>query len=341
MSPARGVLRLVAPALDGAATGGTLYNRELCAALWRAGCELCVCSLDSAGLGELLRSAQRLWVDSLYLDAVPELARRAAGPLGLWLHYLPSFVALGRAARPGELSEPERRALAAADSLLVTSEFMREALEPLVATPQKIYVVAPGCELRLAPAQREAKGALPVVMIANLLPGKGIEPLLLSLAEELRPSDRLTLSIVGSLELDPGYSERCRRLIAQSPELAARVTLRGALSPALAQAELAEADLLLSASVMESYGMALAEARVAGVPILARAGGNAAAHVEPSAGGQLVATTHELATACLELARDPARRRERLSRAREHARPSRAWSEAASELLLQLASLEK
>jgi glycosyltransferase involved in cell wall biosynthesis len=280
-------------------------------------------------------------VDSLYLDAVPELVRRAAGPLGLWLHYLPSFVALGRPARPGELSELERRALSAADSFLVTSELMREALEPLVATPQKIYVVAPGCELRLAPAPPETNGALRVVMIANLVPGKGIEPLLLSLAEELRPSDQLTLSIVGSSRLDPAYSERCRRLIVQSPQLAARVTLRGALSPELAQAELAEADLLLSASVMESYGMALAEARVAGVPILARAGGNAAAHVEPSAGGQLVATTHELAIACLELARDPVRRRERLSRAREHARPARAWSEAASELLAQLASLEK
>jgi glycosyltransferase involved in cell wall biosynthesis len=341
MSFARAALGLVAPPLDGAATGGTLYNRELCAALSGAGCELCVCSLDSAGLGELLQSARPLWVDSLYLEAVPELARRAARPLGLWLHYLPSFVALGRPARLVELSEPERRALSAADSFLVTSGFMREALEPLVATPQKIYVVAPGVKGGLAPAASEHDDALRAVMLANLLPGKGIEPLLLGLAEELRPSDRLTLSIVGSLELDPGYSERCRRLISQSTQLAARVTLRGALSPTRAQAELAEADLLVSASVMESYGMALAEARVAGVPILARAGGNAAAHVEPSAGGQLVATTHELAIACLELARDPARRRTLRSRARAHALPARAWSEAARELLSQLASLEK
>ena len=340
MSPARGELGLVAPSLDGAATGGTLYNRELCAALAGAGCELRVCSLDSVGLAELLGSARRLWVDSLYLDAVPELARRAACPVGLWLHYLPSFVALGRPARLGELSEPERRALSAADSFLVTSDFMREALEPLVATPQKIYVVAPGGKGRLAPA-RESNGALRAVMLANVLPGKGIEPLLLGLAEELRPSDQLRLSIAGSLELDPEYSERCQRLISQSPELAARVTLRGALSPAQAQLELAEADLLLSASVMESYGMALAEARVAGVPILAQAGGNAAAHVEPRAGGQLVATTHELAIACLELVRDPQRYRERISRARQHALPARDWSEAARELLLQLASLEK
>jgi len=104
---------------------------------------------------------------------------------------------------------------------------------------------------------------------------------------------------------------------------------------------LAEAELLLSASVMESYGMALAEARVAGVPILARAGGNAASHVDASAGGELVASTPELVRACLELARTPARLRERIASARLHAPAARSWSEAAREFGGQLASLEK
>jgi len=87
--------------------------------------------------------------------------------------------------------------------------------------------------------------------------------------------------------------------------------------------------------------MALAEARIAGIPILACAGGNAATHVAADAGGQLVENPRELAAACVALARDPGRVQRRIGRAREHARPARTWSETAQVLLAQLGNLEK
>lgn len=330
----------VVPAFDGPVTGGTLYNRELGAALTGAACPIAVCELGGAELRRLLNEARRVWVDSLYLDALPELKRAASCPVGLIVHYLPTMVALGRAARPAEISAVEQDALCAADVLLVTSDFMREALEPLVATPQSIFVVAPGCRARLAPAAPAAPG-LRALLVGNVVPGKGIEPLLRGLAEALRASDQLELSIIGSLDADLGYAERCRRLICESPALTRRVKLRGALGPEQVLSELAQAELLISASVMESYGMALAEARVTGVPILARSGGNAAAHVAGRAGGELVASTSDLVSACLELARTPARLRERIESARCHALPARSWPEAAREFIDQLASLEK
>jgi glycosyltransferase involved in cell wall biosynthesis len=231
--------------------------------------------------------------------------------------------------------------LAESDRFLVTSDFMREALGPLVAPQKPICVVAPGCRARPAPSAPPATGELRALLIGNLLPGKGIEPLLSSLAEQLQPADKLRLTILGSLDSDPDYAERCRRLIADQPALAGRVVLQGERSPEQVLRELAQAEVLLSASTMESYGMALAEARAAGVPILARAGGNVAQHVAASAGGELVFSTRELATACLELARAPERLRERLRAARKHAPPARTWSDAASELLTQLESPEK
>ena len=331
----------VVPALDGPVTGGTLYNRELGAALAGAGCPIAVCELGGAELRRLLSEARRVWVDSLYTGALPELKRAASCPVSLIVHYSPTMVTLGRVATASEISATEQRALCAADAFLVTSDFMREALEPLVATPQSIFVVSPGCRARLAPALPHSPRGLRALLVGNVVPGKGIEPFLRGLAESLRDGDQLRLSIIGGLDADRSYAERCQRLVCESPALSGRVTWRGALSPEQTLAELSDAELLISASVMESYGMALAEARVTGVPILARSGGNVALHVDERAGGELVRSTSELVAACLELARAPARARERIDSARRHALPARSWSEAARELLDQLASLEK
>ncbi len=331
----------VVPALNGPVTGGTLYNRELVAALAGAARSIALGELGFAELRRSLSEPPRVWVDSLYMDVLPELKRAAACPVGLVLHYLPTMVRLGRAARASELSAFEQSALRAADLFLVTSGFMREALEPLVATPKPILVVAPGCRAQRAPAAPQPSLGLRALLVGNVVPGKGIEPFLAGLALSLAKDDQLCLSIIGSLEADPGYAERCQRLVSESPALAKRVTWRGALTPEQALSELAEAELLLSASAMESYGMALAEARVSGVPILARAGGNVASHVAVSAGGELVASTTELVRACLELARAPVKLRERIASARLRAPAARSWSEAAREFVIQVASLEK
>lgn len=329
----------VVPALDGPISGGTLYNRELCAALVACSCEVAVCSLSDPRLEARLAAADHSFVDTLYLAAFPELARlarKAQRPLALLSHYLPTLVAAGRVVTRVELSEQEARALGAAHSFLVTSPFMREALEPLVAPQQNILVVEPGSRAHLTEWTERSSSSLRALAIANLLPGKGIAPLLDALGSALRSDDRFQLSIVGRLDADPVYAEACARSIALSPELASRVTLRGALEPEATQAALTQTDLFVSASTMESYGMALAEARVSGVPIVACAGGHAAAHVDAVAGGQLVASPRELAAACLQLARDPDAFAERRERARRHAPPARSWSHAARALLAQL-----
>ncbi|MES1173598.1 MAG: glycosyltransferase family 4 protein [Myxococcales bacterium] len=334
-------LCFVVPALDGPISGGTLYNRELCAALAARSCELTVCTLDEPRLASLLAAAKHAFVDTLYLDALPALTQAAGRPLFSLTHFLPSLVTAGRAVATAELSAPEARALCTAGGFLVTSGFMREALEPLVAKNQAILVVQPGSRARLAPPTERPKAApLRALLVANLLPGKGILPLLEALASGLRADDRFQLSIVGRPDANPEYAANCARAIATSTALSAHVTLQGALDHDHVLLALAEADVLLSASVMESYGMALGDARATGVPIIARVGGHAAAHVFASAGGQLVNSAEELAAACLELSRNPGALSERSQRARRNALPARPWALAADELLAQLAGLE-
>jgi glycosyltransferase involved in cell wall biosynthesis len=87
---------------------------------------------------------------------------------------------------------------------------------------------------------------------------------------------------------------------------------------------------LVSASSMESFGMALFEARALGVPILALSGGNVRQHLDSYFGGRSYQSPEELGTALLTLMRTPDELRARLSLARTGS-VNRTWDDAARE----------
>jgi glycosyltransferase involved in cell wall biosynthesis len=325
----------IVPDLDGPVTGGTLYNRCLIAALRRRG-HACRCApIDrAAALVGRARKGDWFWVDSLHLDAVPKLAA-AAGPgtgIGLLLHYLPSLVS--ESCGPGQpLARPaEAICLRAADAFLVPSPFMREVVERSLDRERPVLQVRPGTLARWPAIPPEPP--VRAVVVANLVPGKRVAELLRALARCARDSDSFRLRVIGGRDFDPAYARECYKLAAERP-LRGRVELLGALSPAATLREMAKGNLLLSASCMESYGMALAEARVLGLPIQATVGGHVARLVEASAGGELFDDPRSLAEGCLALARNPARHRRQIALAQIDAWPARSWSEAADELVAQ------
>jgi glycosyltransferase involved in cell wall biosynthesis len=337
----------VVPDTSGSITGGTLYNRELVDALAERGFAIEVCDLDaalaapdrpkrarSAGVGRFL------WLDSLYLDALPELRRAyQSDRIGLLLHYLPSLVARGRELAPADLGAAEARALEQADAIVATSAFMREIVEKLGARARGVSVIEPG---RLASGVAEpapVNDGLNAIVVANLMPGKGVEPFLRALADELLASDRFRLTIVGSDTLDPRYAAACRDVAMREARLSA-VELAGSLDPRSTLECMADKNLVVSASVMEAYGMAVAEARTLGVPILARSAGNLDGMVEPRAGGELVADHRELSRAFVRLCRNRLERARRIDCARMHAWPARHWTQAAAEFIALTDRLE-
>jgi hypothetical protein len=328
----------IVPDLDGPITGGTLFNRMLIEALRESGTACNVLSLAQAP-AVLTRVAPRdtFWVDSLYLDAFPGLVRAAAGtvPVALVAHYLPSLIVHGGGTSLADLTRAEAEALRVAAGFLVPSPFMRQIVERFAGAQCPIVHVEPG---RLARGG-VASPAPPVraVMVANLVPGKGVVPFLASLAEQISATDDVHLTIVGGSALDPPYAERCQRLGADR-RFDGRVVFEGVLSPVQTMARMETSNVLISSSVMESYGMALAEARTLGLPIVAVDGGNVAALVAPRAGGEVVSNAEDLVTACLALARDPAEHRLRIERARAHALPARPWTLAARDFVAQAAS---
>jgi glycosyltransferase involved in cell wall biosynthesis len=330
----------IVPSPDGPPTGGTLYNRELLRGLGSLGFPAQRLALPAAA-GVLKAGVPGVyWVDTLYLQAFESLwrANQRRSPLGLLVHYLPSLVDKGDALRAADLSAEERFALHHCDVLLTCSQYMRQTLARLGASAPNL-VIEPGCLTRgKAEALPDAVGVR-ALMVANLTPGKGVAPFLTALAGELRDSDAFQLEIVGSFEADPGYARSCVDAAQLQPALARRVSFSGCLSPEKVNERLLRSNLLISASRMESFGMAVAEARTAGVPVVALARGNLSELVVPEAGGVLTADDQALAQTCLGFARDHSLLAGAVALARSRPRPTRSFEDASRELVSAVSGL--
>jgi glycosyltransferase involved in cell wall biosynthesis len=330
----------ICPPLDGPRTGGTVYNARLLGALAARAVAVKAIGLEEGRLALRAGVPGRYWIDSLFLDRVPELVRvNAAGaPIGLVVHYLATLVALGRIPRPGELSLVERTALELVRRFLVTSPFTHDVLVALGVPEAAIATAAPGVDASPGPVSSTEAGSrrsfLSALMVANLVAGKGVAPFLRALAP-LSGGVPFELTLIGSLVLDAEYASECRGIVEGTPGLSPRVHFAGSMAHEAVLDRIHACELLISASRMESYGMVLAEARAAGTPILARSGGNAAAHVAANTGGELVADDAALANAVVRLARERGELRRRALLARG-ARTARTWSDAASDFVRQV-----
>jgi glycosyltransferase involved in cell wall biosynthesis len=94
--------------------------------------------------------------------------------------------------------------------------------------------------------------------------------------------------IAGSGSVDPAFAE-CLRVRIGEAGLAPRVIFHGVLDPPGVAALLAASDLFVFPSRYEAYGMAIAEAAAAGVPILTTAVGEAARLVRDGKTGLVLA----------------------------------------------------
>ncbi|HET8940154.1 MAG TPA: glycosyltransferase family 4 protein [Polyangiales bacterium] len=312
----------VTPPLDGPATGGTLYNRQLLAA---------VDDSQQFSLAELPAqvSAEQVWVDSLYLAELPALRRRLESTtrVGLLLHYLPSLLSNPQLRAAKELSDVELRALEHADMVVTPSEYLRQLV--LELCPGKpCACVGPGVEVPQLGGEPVRDGS--ALMICNVTENKGVLPFLQELALLAPSSADFELSIAGSLQLETAYARTCVELCQQGAWLRAHVRFVGSLPQPALFLRLARASVLVSASRFESYGMALAEARALGTPILALEGGNVANMLAADSGGELTRSPRALAHALCQLMSDPRECKLRLERARSAA-SVRPWRVVALE----------
>jgi glycosyltransferase involved in cell wall biosynthesis len=334
-------------------SGGNIYNGRLIAAL-RASIPVDCISLEESrariGRGE----AGRYVIDSLDLDAFLDFpAGHPDQSFTLIVHHLPSLEPDLDGGPPGAPLRTEQAALARFDSFLTTSPFTARYLigrghpaERILTVPPPPPEWSPALSRSGEDASRIYVPPMRALIVGNLIPRKAMRALFVALEPRLAPAgDELSIDVVGRLDLDPEYARRCRDFTEGSARLASIVRYRGGLPPAGMPAQYQAANVFVSASRMETFGMALQEAHAQGLPILALDGGYVRHHFTDGQDGRLFFSLEALADGLLELVRDPQRAAALFARAQGRAQAAdRAagvydWPAAAQLFLTQLAAL--
>jgi len=314
-------------------TGGNIYDRELTRALMRV-TRVELVSFDEAERSLARKHSGLYFFDTLDIEKTTRLPAASEGQtLGLLVHYLASLDPAVTAQAPPFADET--RALERFSLLVATSEFTRDVLASRGFDELRILTVPPALRA-VSRVPRAYRTPLATLVVANLSPHKGVLPMLEALAA-LDPEPRFSLRIVGPVDRDPAYTEACRKIVTSSPKLERIVSFDGPRPYEQMDDAYAAAHLLVSAAPMETFGMAIFEARAHGLPVLAIDGGNAARHFEPGNDGISCASAGELARTLVGLANDDGRMRELVRRA-EATRVSSdyGWDQAAQRFLAEL-----
>ena len=281
------------------ATGGYGYDRRVIAELQVLGWQIDVVSVGDGfpqpsveqrvvALARLdaLPDGIPIVVDGLALGALPEAAEKIArrAPLVALVHHPLALEAGLSPAEARRLFESERKALAAARSVIVTSRATAQRLNAdYDVPPERITVAMPGTD-RGVPAKGSLDGTLHLLSVGAVVPRKGFDVLIAALASIADLPWRLT--IAGDLTRSPATTARLEADIARH-RLADRVDLLGAVSSKQLAALYSSADVFVLASHFEGYGMAYAEAMAHGLPVIGTTGG-ATADTVPATAGVLV-----------------------------------------------------
>jgi glycosyltransferase involved in cell wall biosynthesis len=222
-----------------------------------------------------------LLIDGLAYGAMPADWAAALGrPIVALVHHPLGFESGLSPDQRSILHASEAAALAVASRVIVTSTPTARLLaSAFTVPPERIRVAEPGVE---SAARAQGTGS-PVQLLAvgAVSPRKGHDILVEALSG-LKGLD-WRLRIAGSLDRDPGAVHRLRRGVAAAGLVTGSRSLEP-FRPAPSIGCIIPADVFVSASLFEGYGMALAEAMAHGLPLVASTGGAAAETAADGAG---------------------------------------------------------
>ena len=250
-----------------------------------------------------------LLLDSLYFafpDWVEELAGIHGGSLAMLVHYLPSLDPTTVGPVVKAKCRAEIRCMSCCDRIVVTSRYMQAEIRRVMAQEgsyrgfqsggsepdgcksphNRTVTVAPpgrtksqpasghratpngriGTSERVAASSSTERSALQLLTVANWTAAKN-HAYLLPLLEEFKELN-WNWKIFGQADENGSLLEDFMQLAAEC-DLSERIRVEPQISPQQVDQQLQKADLFLYPSRFESYGMIIAEALSAGVPVIA------------------------------------------------------------------------
>ena len=333
-------------------TGGTIYDKKVMAELRAAGRTVehlqwhssfpFPSPNDLATVGDSLAACPDgalVLVDGLAFGAMPELAAAHAGRLRLVvLVHHPLALESGLPADVAEqLMISERAALRLVRAVIVTSEMTAATLARDFGVPRETITVAtPGID-RPSPSWTPSSNPVPKLLaVGTVTPRKAHDVLVDALARIAGLDWHCT--VAGSLERAPETAASLRQQIERSG-LASRIDLIGEVADPTPLYE--TADIFVLPSRYEGYGMAIAEALVYGMPVVATRVG-AIPEVVPDNAGILVPPDDPatLADALQRLIENQPLRREYAEGARATAQQFAQWRDTAARIASALDAVE-
>lgn len=304
-------------------TGGYIYDRRVMELLPARGVEVrhlqLPASFPSPSPADLERTdallqsvpaSEVIVADGLAWGAIPpEICAHARARVIAICHHPLGLEEGLPADRSRWLIANERAALAVAAHVVVPSRTTAETLVRDFAVPQaKIKVAEPGTERA---ARSVCKGHPPVLFAAgSLIPRKGYDILIEALAG--LPEVAWKLVIAGSPERDPHHAASLVSLV-KAKGLSERISFAGEIDDTALQEAYASADVFVSSSRYEGYGMVLTEAIARGLPVVTTTGGAAGDTVPDSAGLKVPPGDTGALREALRLVLEDSRLRRRLS----------------------------
>lgn len=329
---------IVAPPPESRLTGGYRYNDEIAGRLAAAGRiryrEIPASRLH-AYLADALRSEPSISsvvLDSLYLQHVSSgVLREIALPCGLLTHQVPT-----------DQSALER--MTSFDFYIAPSHYVAEVLKSSGVAAERIYICPPGISRFSTPPEHRSGrrrltgndgGETTFLTVSNDTETKNLAWLAETLSQ--LPFDRWRWHVVGS------RSRHLSDALLHELGIAARTRLHGLLAPGEVRRLMTDAELFLHPSLSESYGMAVAEALSAGLPVVANRVGGIPEVTGDSACAVLCAADDRASwlEAIRSVTQESSRRRRLQRAARLRASELPEWSDAAQCFAAALSAIDK
>jgi glycosyltransferase involved in cell wall biosynthesis len=186
----------------------------------------------------------------------------------------------------------EKRYLESVDAMIFNSDTTRRTVEALISDKRPSIVAYPAGDrlgqlssIDLIESRTHDGGPLRLIYVGNLLPHKGLLPLIIGLSH-LSP-EIWHLTVVGSLTMDDRYVRKIKRLMGQK-NLSRNIDIAGPKNGNELAGLFAQSHVFVMPYSQEGFGMAYLEAMAFALPVVGSSNGALREFVIPAHNGFLI-----------------------------------------------------